>query len=84
MENIYSYQKLTYNEDSVPNKGYSTKQAQFLCTVKVFLYVSLSSSTVCQPNFFPYSYTFMIMQLYIFMKYLIYFFQFLVFHVCLK
>lgn len=76
MENICSYQKLTYNEDSVPNKGYSTKQ--------VFLYVSLSSSTVCQPNFFPYSYTFMIMQLYIFMKYLIYFFQFLVFHVCLK
>lgn len=84
MENICSYQKLTYNEDGVPNKGYSTKQAQFLCTVKVFLYVSLSSSTVCQPNFFPYSYTFMIMQLYIFMKYLIYFFQFLVFHVCLK
>lgn len=84
MENICSYQKLTYYKDSVPNKGYSTKQAQFLCTVKVFLYVSLSSSTVCQPNFFPYSYTFMIMQLYIFMKYLIYFFQFLVFHVCLK
>lgn len=52
MENICSYQKLTYNEDSVPNKGYSTKQAQFLYTVKVFLYVSLSSSTVCQPNFF--------------------------------
>lgn len=52
MENICSYQKLTYNEDSVPNKGYSKKQAQFLCTVKVFLYVSLSSSTVCQPIFF--------------------------------
>lgn len=85
MENICSYQKLlTYKEDSVPNKGYSTKQAHFLCTLKVFLYVSLSSSTVCQPNFFPYSYTFMIMQLYIFIKYLIYFFQFLVFHVCLK
>lgn len=54
MENICSYQKLTYNEESVPNKGYSPKQAQFLCTVFFcfFLYVSLSSSTVCQPNFF--------------------------------
>lgn len=53
MENICSYQKLlTYKEDSVPNKGYSTKQAQFLCTVKVFcMLVSLALRSV-NPIFF--------------------------------
>lgn len=54
MENICSYQKLTYNEESVPNKGYSPKQAQFLCTVFFFfcMLVSLALRSVNQ-IFFP-------------------------------